>query len=114
VLLWSDGGSAREVLEVKLSRLVVMEPGLLRVTIHVARAEDHRFVTIEADSDTFYRSSRIPLDGRSAPSTYVLDYASLPAGHYFIRVALQGTGGTVATVERRVAVLGGLDDTDVS
>jgi len=39
-------------------------------------------LAIVADSDRFYRSSTIELDGDRAPKTVMLEYRSLPPGKY--------------------------------
>jgi hypothetical protein len=43
-----------------------------------------------AESDDFYRSSEIQLDGDHAPRTNTFEFRSLPPGHYSVKAMLMG------------------------
>jgi hypothetical protein len=46
-----------------------------------------------ANSDSFYRSSAIQLDGDRAPKTMTVTFHSVPAGEYSVTAALIGPQG---------------------
>ena len=67
---------------------------------------ENRAVTIVAESDDFYRSSEIPLDGDKAPRTTTFEFRSLPPGIYEVRARLTGAGGEErGSVRRSVNVI---------
>ncbi|HZP48639.1 MAG TPA: hypothetical protein VFB07_08895 [Vicinamibacterales bacterium] len=61
---------------------------------------------IVAESEDFYRSSEIQLDGDSAPRTTQFEFRSLPPGTYEVRAVLYGAGGDArAEVRQQVNVI---------
>ena len=54
---------------------------------------DNRAVEIIAESDDFYRSSEIQLEGDQAPRTSMFEFRSLPPGTYEVRANLMGADG---------------------
>ena len=61
---------------------------------------------ISAESDDFYRSSAIQLDGDKAPRTTQFEFRSLPPGMYAVRAILRGSDGhTRAAVRQDVNVI---------
>jgi hypothetical protein len=53
----------------------------------------NRAVEIVADSDAFYRSSAIPLEGSRAPKTTTVTFHGVPAGEYELTAVLIGEQG---------------------
>jgi hypothetical protein len=74
----------------------------LRPAVH---DDENRSLTIEADSETFYRSSVVELEGVRAGRQHSVSYGSLPAGEYRIRVTLNGQVDVVAVREQTARVL---------
>jgi hypothetical protein len=104
---------AKNVLEMRLSSHVMVAPAALRVSIFVERQDAHRWLTIEADSEQFYRQSVIQLDGASAPRRHYLVYSHLPEGEYVIRVKLRGQRDTLAMQEQHAVVTGAAVDRQI-
>jgi hypothetical protein len=81
-------------------------PGL-NVLTSIEPNEDNRTVEIIAESDQFYRSSEVPLEGGLAPKTTYVRFRSLPVGSYTIRAIVRGsTGRELAVSETIVSILG--------
>lgn len=111
--IWLASSSAMAndaVLDVRLDGYLMSAPGAVQVTIFVRRDDDHRSLTIEADSESFYRSSSIALDGARAPRRHSVWYRDLPEGKYEIRVRLDGVSRTVAISRRHAEVIGNPGD----
>jgi hypothetical protein len=82
---------AAEPVEVRVSSAFVLEGSTVRVTVRIVPDEDNRFLTIQADSPDYYRSSRIQLSGDHAPLIHTMMLRSLPSGVYEVRAILSRT-----------------------
>jgi len=81
-------------------------PADLRVRVDVPRSPQNRSLVIVAESDQFYRSSEMPLDGEDAPRTILVQFRSLPDGEYLVRGETRDQDGRIlAAVRREVRVL---------
>ena len=74
-------------------------PSAVRVQAIVAPAAENRGLLIVIDSDDYFRSSTLPLDGDAASRVHVADFRSVPEGVHRITVALLDRQG-----ERRAVV----------
>jgi hypothetical protein len=72
---------------------VAFAPADLIIRTIVEPDERNRAVDIVADSDAFYRSSAIPLEGDRAPKTTTVTFHSVPAGAYRVTAVLIGEQG---------------------
>jgi hypothetical protein len=62
---------------------------------------------VVADSDGFYRSSAIQLDGDRAPKTTTFEFRSLPSGEYDVTAVVIGADGQRRALARaHVNVIG--------
>jgi len=90
----------------KVSPLVAFAPANLVVRATVEADADNRAMTIIAESQDFYRSSEIQLNGDHAPRTNTFEFRSLPPGTYYVRATLIGTDNEPrATVRQQVSVV---------
>ena len=93
-------------LRLRLMAHIVSAPsdfsGLVRVTPNA----DYRLLRVVLDSDNFYRSSDIQLEGDRSPRTHFLQWRSLPAGTYRIVVTVFGTQGPRTQVTQEFLVVG--------
>lgn len=86
-------------------------PTTLTVRVHVRPDADNRALEVVAESDDYYRSSRIQLDGKEAPHTIVVELRSLPGGNYEVRGTLIDEYGHTRTLVRTsVIVIGSTDN----
>jgi hypothetical protein len=86
--------------------VAIVCPDRIDVGVHVPPDDANRALEVSADSGEYYRSSRIPLDGKDAPRTITLEFQRLPGGEYEIRGALIDSAGyTRASAREQVTVL---------
>ena len=85
---------------------VAFAPANLIVRATVLADADNRAVEIIAESDDFYRSSMIQLEGERAARTNQFEFRSLPPGTYEVRANLIGAGGEQrATIRQQINVI---------
>ena len=97
---------AGERLTIKVSPAVAFAPANLIVRAMIVADADNRAVEITAESQDFYRSSTVQLDGDKAARTSNFEFHSLPPGTYEVRANLLGSRGEQrATVRQQVNVI---------
>src|SRR5262245_43763311 len=62
------------------------------VQVIVEPSAENRELEVTADSDDFYRSTRIPLDGEDAPRVSSVSFSQVPPGYYRVRVRVLAAG----------------------
>jgi hypothetical protein len=106
VLAGTLGVGAGERMTLKVSPAVAFAPANLIVRATIVADPDNRAVEIVAESDDFYRSSEIQLEGERAAKTNTFEFRSLPPGAYEVRANLLGADGqTRAVIRQQVNVL---------
>jgi hypothetical protein len=108
LLLFAFVGSpnATEPLSVTVSPLQSIAPANLVVRVHVQPDAGNRSLEIVAESDTYYRSSTIDLDGADAPPVVSLELRNAPGGDYDVTAALIDSAGKQrTTVSQHVIVV---------
>ena len=97
---------AGERLTLKVSPAVSFAPANLVVRATVPVDADNRAIEIVAESEDFYRSSEIQLEGDRAARTTMFEFRSLPPGTYEVRANLFGPNGqSRALIRQQVNVL---------
>lgn len=100
------GAGENDPLTLRVSPAVAFAPANLVVRATIPLNESNRAVVIVAESDDFYRSSEIQLEGDHAPRTSMFEFRSLPPGSYEVRATLRGANGEErATVRQQVNVI---------
>jgi hypothetical protein len=92
--------TAKEPLSIRVSPSVAFAPANMVVRTSIEPDASNRAVEIVADSDQFYRSSQVQLDGERAPRTSICEFRSLPPGAYEVKAALIGVDGRARAVAR--------------
>lgn len=96
---------AGERITLKVSPAVSFAPATLTVRATIPADADNRAVEIVADSEDFYRSSTIELEGDRAARTNTFEFRSLPPGLYHVRANLLGADGrSRASISQQVNV----------
>jgi len=104
VALGATGPKAEEPVRIAASPTFAFAPALLRVRVRVEPNAANRTLTITADSDGYYRSSLIELEGDTSARTFFVEFKSVPAGQYHLSAVVRNaTGENVA-----VAAQGGV------
>lgn len=100
------GAGESEPLVLHVSPAVAFAPANLVVRAVIAANESNRAVEIIAESEDFYRSSEIQLEGDRAPRTSLFEFRSLPPGAYEVRAVLRGANGEQrATARQQINVM---------
>ncbi|MCC7417309.1 MAG: hypothetical protein IT176_09215 [Acidobacteria bacterium] len=95
-------------LAMRVSPAVAFEPANLVVRTMVEANAENRAIEIVAESESFYRSSEVQLDGEQAPRVSIFEFRSLPSGSYEVRATLYGSRGqTLRSVHQSVSVMAG-------
>ena len=96
---------ATEKLSLRVTPNVSNAPSNVIVKATIAKDPANRWLTIEADSGTFFRSSAVQLDGDNAPTVTEIRLSNLPSGEYAVSAVLKNNLGEEVTVRRTVIVL---------
>ena len=102
--------SADNAISMRVSPKQAFAPVNLRISVTIEPSADNRSVVIVADSDQFYRSSQIPLEGEHAPRTVNVEFKGVPGGHYEISGTLVNNRGQQRAITRQFARLLSIDD----
>lgn len=105
LLALSAAASGDSRLSITVSPTMAYAPTKLWVYTRVTPDRAHRAIEITAESEEFYRSSEITLDGDRAPRTNVFEFRGLPAGTYEVRGVLKGDGGREIEVATETVTL---------
>jgi hypothetical protein len=99
--------SANDRLALRVSPTVSFAPANLVVRATVEANPENRAIEIVAESDDFYRSSQMQLDGDRAPRTTLFEFRSLPTGSYQVRAILRGVSGKeITSTQTQINVVG--------
>jgi hypothetical protein len=93
-------------LTLRLTPRFVSAPGYLRSLVRVTPNAENRVLRVEIDSERYYRSSEIELDGASAPESHFIDFKAVPAGHYRLTVTVMSSSGPRVQRQLPFQVLG--------
>jgi hypothetical protein len=98
---------ASDRLALRVSPTVSFAPAILVVRTTIPANEENRSIEVVAESEDFYRSSEMPLEGDRAPRTTSFEFRSLPTGSYQVRAILKGVSGReLASIVTQVNVVG--------
>jgi hypothetical protein len=98
-----------EMLTIRVSPVVSAAPAVVTVRALVEAHADNRALEIIAESQDFYTSSQVTLNGADSPRINEIHFRSLPEGSYAVTVILMGTRGRRALLTRTITV--GVPDT---
>ena len=102
------GGS--EPLTLRVSPMQSFAPANLYIRLSIEPNANNRVVSIVAESEDYYRSSEVALEGEQGPRTVIVQFRSVPEGQYQIRSAVENAlGKEVATARQNINVLPGND-----
>lgn len=106
LLVATTPAGSSESLSLQVSPRNSFAPANLQVLVRMAPDAGNRSLTIVADSEEFYRSSEIPLEGESAPRSVLVAFRGMPGGEYHVSATLfDSRGDRRARVQQQVLVL---------
>lgn len=104
--LAANSMDAGELMTIRVSPAVCFAPANLVVQARILSHAENRSIQIVAESDDFYRSSELQLDGDRAPRTTRFEFRSLPPGTYEVKATLRDESGHErAAVRQQVNVI---------
>ena len=106
----ASGDATENRLRIDVSPRVSTAPAAVRVRAFVAPDAANRALEVIADSDSFYRSSLVPLDGANAALITETVFRDLPGGEYQVSVALVDANGGNTMDRREITVTASLLD----
>ena len=93
---------AGESLAIKVSPAMALAPATLFVRASIEPHADNRSVEVVVDSEEFYRSSQIQLEGENAPRMTIFELRNLPRGRYVLTTRLFGPSGQIRSIVRYI------------
>jgi hypothetical protein len=94
-------------LAMRISPAVAIAPADLVVRTTIEVDEGNRAIQVIAESEDFYRSSEMPLEGDHAPRVMQFRFRSVPSGEYVVHAILKGSQEReLASVRQQVNVVG--------
>jgi len=93
VALTAISASSGEQLRIAVTPAQSFAPSNLNIRARVVRDAENRALTVVAESEEFYRSSQVPLEGEQAPSTIMFQFRGVPDGEYQVYAILTDSVG---------------------
>ena len=81
---------ANQPIAVRVTPHISLEPATLNIDLIVERNSNNRALQLSVESENYYRSSLVQLDGDDAPRVTTMRYGSVPAGSYEVKATLLG------------------------
>jgi hypothetical protein len=95
--------AAKEPLSIRVSPAVSFAPADLIIKTRIDPDSYNRALEVIAESEDFYRSSMIQLEGDRAPKTTLFEFRSLPPGEYEVRASVIKADGQPKAIVRAQA-----------
>ncbi len=92
--------NAGSKLTLQIRPTIALEPATVLVRTRVEADRLNRSMEVTADSEEYYRSSVVDMDGENAPTTDSFTFKNMPAGTYEIRVIVRDSAGEVRAVDK--------------
>ena len=105
VIAAGGGQGATERLALRVTPNVSNAPSTVTIRATIEPNAANRYLFIEADSGSFYRSSEVQLEGDRAPLVTQMFLKDLPSGEYTVAAELRDNMGGRTKVRRMVIVL---------
>ena len=104
--LTAISASGGEQLRLAVSPAQSFAPSNLSIRARVVPNAENRSLTIIAESEDFYRSSQVQLEGDHAPATITFELRGVPGGEYVVSgVLTDSLGRRRAIAEQQVRVI---------
>jgi hypothetical protein len=101
----ASGHADESRLRIMVSPLVSTAPGVVTIRAIVKPDAANRELQIVADSESYYRSSIVPLDGANAAAVTETRLKNLPGGEYSVTVVLVEANGERISDRRQITVM---------
>ena len=106
----ASGDATENRLRIEVSPRIGAAPAAVRIRSYVTPDPANRALQVVADSDGFYRSSIVPLDGANAALITETIFRDLPGGEYEVSVWLVAANRERIVDKREVKITSSLVD----
>jgi hypothetical protein len=93
MLLSAVALDASQPVRVRVSPQIAMAPADVIVYVTVEPSADNRLLKVSAESEDFFRSSELSLQGEGSARISILHFRELPAGEYDVTADVIGPAG---------------------
>ena len=100
--------AADEPISIAVRPAVTVSRGTAQLKVLVERNDRNRILTWEVDGPSFYRSSRMELEGAAAPRSWFFMVRDLPEGDYDIRATVKRNDNSESVAISSIKVLPGM------
>jgi len=97
---------ANEIVQIRLRGYIFPAPATIPVTVAVEPAAQNRMLVVEADGDSYFRSSAVTLEGADEKRLHLIEFKSLPAGSYVVRATVRSSREVLGTASEGLTVTG--------
>ena len=106
IITVAASGAASDMVEIRLRGHYYSEPATVRITVAVEPSPENRRLVIQADSEHYFRSSALMLDGEKEKRLHSVEFKSLPAGAYVLRAEVRSLDDVLAMTQENLLVTG--------
>ena len=106
ISLATPASPAKEIVSIRLRGYVFAAPATIPVTVTVEPSEKNRMLVVEADGDSYFRSSAMTLEGAEEKRLHTIEFKSLPAGSYVVRAQVLSSKDVLGTAREGLLVTG--------
>ena|SRR5437867_7484253 len=106
-------GSPVKRLMVRLNARFGVQGSDMRALVQVEKNSINRLLRIVVDSENYYRSSDVPLDGEQSAVSHFFTLNNLPAGSYAFLAIVYDRSGERSRVEQSFLIISAFDRTEV-
>ena len=92
--------SAKEVVSIRVTPSKAFAPATVIIRATIEPDTNNRVIEVVADSDSFYRSSAMQLEGERGPKTTTLEFHGLPPGEYNVTASVIDAHGERKAIAR--------------
>ena len=94
------------VVDIQVRGAYFAEPATVRFVVAVEPHDANRTLWIEADGESMYAASEIPLQGAAEKRLHQIMFKSLIAGRYLVRAQVRSSTGVRGVATREIVVIG--------
>jgi hypothetical protein len=94
---------ANDVVEIRLGGYYYAEPANVRIIVAVTPDPSYQTLRIEADGESMFRSSELPLTDADR-RLHTVEFKNLAAGAYRLRAAVIAGGDVISVAEQELVV----------
>jgi hypothetical protein len=97
---------AKDIVQIRMRGFIFPAPATIPVTVAVEPDANNRMLVVEADGDSYFRSSATPLDGADEKRLHLMEFKSVPAGSYVVRARVLSRSAVLGTASEELVVTG--------